>query len=355
MVFGSPPLTALIAWCRALRHGLDVGLSPVRVFRQQAKSGPTALRPVADRVADRLETGESLEDALNPEAGRFPQLFVEMIAVGEQVGRLPDVFGELEDYFDSVRTTRKDFVRMLAWPAIQYIGAVLVITILLLVLGAIGSPLDPLGLGLTGTRGAVVFLAFMATFTVAVVGSVLFIAGNRDLRARAEAFALAIPGVGGCFRAFALNRFAMAYYMTIEAGLRADRCLRLSLRATANKAYAAEAEPAAKAARRGEEVTSILGGYGERLFPADFVNATQVGEDTGRLAEVMRKQAEYYRDEAKRKMVTLSRIVGGMVYAGIGVFLIIMIFKIVTEAYLKPMNDAMKAADDPQGWMRQGR
>jgi type II secretory pathway component PulF len=353
MLLGSPPLTALVAWCRALRHGLDVGLSPVRVFRQQARSGPAALRPVADRLADRLETGDSLEDALKPEANRFPLLFVEMIAVGEHAGRLPDVFAELEDYFETVRLTRKDFFRMLAWPLMQYVGAILVVTILLLVLGALGSSLDPLGLGLTGIRGAVVFLAAMTTFTAAVVGTVLVVAGNRELRAKAEGLALTIPGVGGCFQAFALNRFCMAYFMTIEAGLRADRCLKLSLRATANKAYAQEGDPAAKAARRGEEVTSILGGYGERLFPGEFVNALQVGEETGRLAEVMRKQAEYYRDEAKRKLKLLSNIVAGGVYLCIGILLIVMIFKIFTAAYLNPMNDAIRAVDDPQGWMRQ--
>jgi len=353
MVFGSPPLTALVAWCRALRHGLDVGISPVRVFRQQAKSGPVSLRPVADRIADRLETGDSLEDALKPEAHRFPILFVEMVAVGEHAGRLPDVFAELEDYFETVRRTRKDFGRMLAWPLLQYVGAVLVITIMLLVLGMFGSPLDPLGLGLTGTRGALTFLAVMTTFSAGVVGAVMAVAGNRDLRAKAEGFALTLPGVGGCFRAFAVNRFALAYYMTIEAGLRADRCLKLSLRATANQAFVREAEPAAKAARRGEEVTSILGGYGRRLFPADFINALQVGEETGRLAEVMRKQADYYRDEAKRQMRLLSNIVAGGVYLCIGILLVVMIFKIFMTAYIGPMNDAMKAADDPQGWMRQ--
>ena len=90
--------------------------------------------------------------------------------------------------------------------------------------------------------------------------------------------------------------------MTVEAGLRADRCLRLSLRATANKAYAREAEPAAKAARKGEEVAVDPRRLRQAALPERLrERACRSGEDTGRLAEVMRKQAEYYRDEAKRK------------------------------------------------------
>lgn len=351
-MFGTPPVNALIAWCRALRHGLDIGLSPVKVFRQQAKSGPTALRPAADRIADRLETGDSLQDAFKPEASRFPTLFVEMIAVGEQSGRLPDVFAELEDYFETVRTTRKEFVRMLIWPAIQYFGAILVVTVMLFVLGMLGSNLDPLGLGLTGTWGAFVFLVVMLLFTSAVLGTAFAVFNSRELRAKAEAFGLAIPGLGGCFRAFALNRFCLAYHMTIESGMRADRCLRMSLRATANQAYAREADPAAKAIRAGEDVQTTLGGYGERLFPSEFVNAIVIGEDTGRMAEVMRKQAEYYRDEAKRKLKLLSFAVSGGVYLMVGILLVVMIFKIFMTAYIGPMNDAQRAIDDPNGWMR---
>jgi hypothetical protein len=45
-------------------------------------------------------------------------------------------------------------------------------------------------------------------------------------------------------------------------------------------------------------------------------------------------------------------IVGGGVYLMIGVLLVVMIFKIFFTAYIGPMNDAMKAVDDPNAWMR---
>src|SRR5262245_7180776 len=100
MLFGSTAsLDALILWCRALKHGLDVGLSPLKIFSQQARTGPSELRPVASRVAERLETGASLEESFKLEAAKFPPMFLEMVSVGEHAGRLPDVFGELEDYF----------------------------------------------------------------------------------------------------------------------------------------------------------------------------------------------------------------------------------------------------------------
>lgn len=356
MLFSSHlSLRTLIAWSRALKHGLEAGLSPVRVMRQQAKSGPSEARSLAAGIADRMEKGTALEEAFAEHRVKFPQLFLELVAVGEKSGRLSEIFAELEEYFETVKQTRRTFFQLITWPAIQYFAAILVISLMLLVLGLIGSGMDPLGLGLTGPSGALAFLVAALVFTAAVVGTALFVAGNEPLRAKAEAASLAVPGLAGCFRALALNRFCLAYYLTAEAGLRADQCLRASLRATSNRAYAREAESVRKAARRGQDVASILGGYGPRLFPDEFMSAVNVGEDSGRLAEVMKQQADYYRDEARRKMKVLAGVAAGAVYAAIGVLLIVVIFKIAMTAYIGPLQDAQNAADNPEQWLRGGK
>lgn len=356
MLFGTTAsLDALISWCRALKHGLDVGLSPVKIFSQQARSGPSELRLVARRLTERLETGASLEESLKLEAAKFPPMFLEMVAVGEHAGRLPDVFAELEDYFEGVKQARRAFRMALIWPLIQYFGAIIVLFLMLFVMGLFGIMKDPLGLGLTGTSGAFAFLICAIAFTATVYIVVQFIGSSPQVRAKAESIGLMIPGLAGCFRAIALSRFSIAYYMTAEAGMRADRCLRFSLRACSNKAYSKEAEWAAKTARKGEDIPGILGALGTRLFPDEFMAALHVGEDSGRLAEVMKKQAEYYRDEARRKMRTLALIAGGLVYLGIGVLLVIVIFKIAFSTIVAPYQDAMNAADNPEQWMRQGQ
>ncbi len=342
------PLPALIAWCRALKYGLDAGLSPVKVFQQQAKSGPSVFREVAGKLAARMATGESLSDALRPEAARFPRMFVEMIAVGEQAGRLPDVFGELEAHFEAVHSMRKKFIGSLVYPGIMYFGAILVITIMLFVMNMLGNKSNPIGLSATQ------FLFYAVVFTVFLFGTIRIIAGNPDARAKAEAIALNIPGLNACVQAFALQRFAIAAHMTIEAGMKADRVLRHSLKATANGAYIAQIDFAAKTVRKGDEIHDALTGCGTRLFPEEFLNVVQVGEESGRLAEVMAKQAVYYREESIRKMKVVSSIVSGVVYVLIAGMILFAIYKIF-QSMMGGYNDAMQAVDDPQAWMRGGR
>src|SRR5205085_5861989 len=117
------------------------------------------LRPVAKDLAAKLGKGSSLEDALEPYRDRFPPLFVELIAVGEQTGRLEDTFHELEAYYETSLRVQRDFRSQMAYPAMQFVAAVFIISSLIFVLGLLGSKMDPLGLGLSGTLGAITFFA----------------------------------------------------------------------------------------------------------------------------------------------------------------------------------------------------
>src|SRR4051812_40902006 len=103
------PLTSMVIFCRTARHGLGAGLSLVDIFRQQSLRGPMPMRPLLQRVRGRLEHGDSLEDALQPERGLLPSLFFDLASVGEHTGRLPEVFQELERYYDLQLSLRRQF------------------------------------------------------------------------------------------------------------------------------------------------------------------------------------------------------------------------------------------------------
>lgn len=322
----------LLWWCRALHHGIDVGFSPGKVLQKQSKSGPYRARELAARIAGRLGKGSSLEDALAPDRECFPGLFVELVAVGEQTGRLTETFAELERHFEMVLTARKDFHRALIWPGISYFGAIGVIAVMLLVLGMLapagGKGFDPLRLGLVGTTGAMIWLAMAGMFTAGVVLAFLTVRENEKLRGFLEAKSLRVPGVGGCFRAFALSRFATALEMTSEAGISADRSISLALRASANEAYSRHASQAASGLAEGEEISDVLGQLPPGLFPDEFLDSVRVGEMTGKLPEVMEKQAKHLRAEATRSFKLLAGILAGAVYAGVGLMIIFLIFRI---------------------------
>lgn len=343
MAFSSRiPLPALIAWCRALHHGLHAGLSPVKVFRGQAKSGPLAVRKLADELADQLKAGESLEDALKDHRPKFPLLFLELVGVGEKAGKLSETFEELEKYFTAQLDARKKFLQAIVWPAMMYVAAVVIVAILVTVLAAIGGHIDPLGLGFLGMASGLVVLVAGFGFGGAVVLAYLIGRDSEGLKQRIEAIGFRIPALRGAYRSFALQRFSLALGMTHEAGMRSDQAVALSFRASANLAYLKHGEPAALSVRGGKTIAKTLTRIGGGLFPDEFLDVVQIGESTGQLSEVMARQAEQYGEEASRRIKTLAMIAGGVVYGMVGLMLIVLIFRIFQKAYLEPLNDAMK-------------
>ncbi|HTU17503.1 MAG TPA: type II secretion system F family protein, partial [Gemmataceae bacterium] len=240
-------LSHLVDLCRSLRHYLGAGLPLVDAFRQQAKRGAAAVRPVAGRITTALEHGDSLEDALQCEASFFPPLFVALARVGEQTGMLAEVFAELEKYYVRQQKLWRQFVSQSTWPVIQFVLAIFVLAGLILIMGMLadsrgGQPLDPLGLGLAGPSGAMIFLGVVCGVLIAL--GVIYWLITRRLRGAAamETFLLGVPALGPCLRALALARFCMALRLTTETGMSIVKAMRLSLSATGNAAFIARSE-----------------------------------------------------------------------------------------------------------------
>jgi type II secretory pathway component PulF len=330
------PLPALVAWCRTLKHSVGAGLPVERIFRQMAKSGAFQLRPMAEEIALKLENGDSLEDALEPHRDRFPPLFVELVAIGEQSGQLEDTFRELEQYYETTLRVQRNFRSQMAYPAIQFVLAVLVISAFIWIMGMINGG----GLfGLSGGPGAVTFLVI----AFGTVGGLLYLfkltADNSRWRAWFEGMAQAVPGWGPAFWNFALHRFCVALRMTHEAGLKPEKALHYSFRATANVAFQRREEPAVAVVKRGGEVHEAMLASGAP-FPGELVDAILVAETSGQITEVCERLANNYREEGERKLKLAAQITGYAVYAMVAVFIIVAIFSI-GSGYVGMINKAV--------------
>jgi type IV pilus assembly protein PilC len=324
-------LSNLIDMCRALRHYLGAGLQLVDAFRQQANKGALAVRPVAGRIAAALEKGDSLEDALQREEKAFPSLFLSLARVGEQTGMLAEVFAELEKYYVRQRTLWRQFLSQITWPAIQFVLAIFVLAGLILIMGLIaesrgGQPLDPLGLGLAGPSGAMVFLLVVFGLLSGLgVGYWLLMRSVRGSIAL-QTILLGLPALGPCLKALALTRFCMALRLTTETGMAITKAMRLSLQATGNQAYSSRSEEMERDLRRGQDLTVALSD--PRLFPEDFRHMITVAEESGTLDQVLAHQTEHYHEESGRRLAILTGVASYGVWLFVGIVIIVAIFRI---------------------------
>jgi type II secretory pathway component PulF len=348
------PLSSLVELCRSLRHNLGAGLPLLDVFRQQARRGPSPVRPVAGRIASKLQTGDDLETALEDEKAYFPAIFLSLAVVGEQTGNMPEVFHELEKYFVLQQKLRRTFWITLAWPLFQFVVAMyVVIPGMLLVLGIIAEfrpdtePLDPLGLGLLGVWGALVWVAGVTTTLLALFAGYWLVTQVLRQGKLVDSIMLKVPVLGPCLRALALGRFCLALRMTMQTGMSITRAVRLSLKATGNEAFAAAAPELKASLTEGDDLSVALGK--SRLFPEEFLNIIANAEEGGRLTEVLEHQTEQYQEEAGRRMTALTWVASILLWVMIGIIIITFALRIIYVAYLKPLFEALEFYDKATG------
>src|SRR5204862_8182030 len=173
-----------------------------------------------------------LERALKKHKTAFPPLFLSLASVGEQSGNMPEIFAELEKYFRLQQQLRRQFWGQISWPLIQFVIGVFVLAGMIFVLGLFNSSYDPLGLGLTGTSGAVGFLVIIWGSVGLLIGLYFFLTRTMRHKAKVDAWLLRLPAVGPCLQALALQRFCLALRLTTETGMPIAQAMRLSLRAT---------------------------------------------------------------------------------------------------------------------------
>ena len=325
------PLSDLIELCHALHLKLSIGMSMVDVFEQQATAGSPRLKKIVGSVALALRKGQSVEQAFLPHRQAFPDLFLTMIQVGEESGSLPEIFDSLEKHYSLQRSLRRQFMGRIAWPLVQYVFAIFVLSFVMIILDFLGSDVDPLGLGLRGVTGAVTLVTIGLGALIAIVLIVRMMLNHRTLGNRL----LKIPVVGAAIESMALQRFCLAMQLLLETSVAIDKSVKMSLSATEMASYASRGEIIAKELKKGKELRRVLAKHSN--FPEDFIRAVGVGEESGRLPDVMKRQAKHYEQESTRRLKQLTSTLAMVVWLFVAGLIVFAIFRLAS-VYFDALN-----------------
>ena len=243
---------------------------------------------------------------------------------------MAEIFGELEKHFLLQDKPRKQFRSQSMMPVIQLGVAFLILAGLIFILGMIASanPGTPIrGLfGLSGPTGAILFLLF----TFGSVGVLAFLVVTLGRWARRNptinGLLLRVPVFGSCLEALTMGRFTVALHLTLDSGMPIERALRLSLKATGSAAFTEQTETITQAVKNGTSLLEALTRSG--LFTTDFLSLVAMGEEGGRVPEVMRQQAEYWNEEAANRLKTATRLASALVWLIYGGFMVWAIFSV---------------------------
>lgn len=329
---------------RRLGTSLEAGIDLRKVLTREATAtSRRALGRQCETLRADVQRGHSLSDALERTGEFFPPLFREMVRVGEETGKLPEVCRHLAEHYDLQVQMRRNFLAAITWPMMQLTVAVLVVGLVIWILGLIGGltgqTTDILGFGLIGNQGVLIYFSIVGVIALAIFVIVRGVVGGHVWARPLQNLILRLPVIGASMRTLALSRLAWSLHLTLDAGMDLRRAIPLALRSTRDPQLIATSEPIVYDVGRGREVAEAMADTG--VFPQDFIDVVDVGERSGRLPEQLGILSNQYQDQARRALATITTFAGFGVWLLVAALIILLIFRIF-GFYLNTLNDALK-------------
>jgi type II secretory pathway component PulF len=334
---------SLIQLCHRVGTAVRSGVDARRVWELEEKHASGQLKGVLETIRRQVAAGGTVAEGMHASHGYFPPMFVQMVAVGEQTGKLDEVLQRLAKHYEQLASMRKMFWIGIAWPMLELIFAVLVIGLVIYITGVIaattgGEAPDLLGFGLTGTSGAITWFVLCG-----------LVAGGIALAARALTrgwfgpgpvlAAMRVPVLGKCLESLALSRLTWSLALALDSGMDARRSVELAIRSAQNPYYESSLPRVTAGIRANREFHESFADGG--VFPQDFLQQLEAAEIAGATTEALLRLAKEYEDRARTAMAVLTGIATVAVMALVFGVIIYAIFALFYHAYYKPIQDVL--------------
>ena len=266
------------------------------VIEQQGRHN-TPLLNVRDQVA----AGSSLGDALRQQEDLFDPLSIHLVEVGENAGNLDIVLEQLSDFQRRFRQLKDRLITALVYPMFL-VGFTTVATIFLMtyvmpaLLENLQETIEKLPWPTRVVKGASDALINNAWWLAVVVPLFFVIVGGllqtRTGRRMWHGILLKLPLIGSIALKQSISRVALIISTLTRSGIELTKALDLAARSADNLLVQSALEECSQAVGAGQDVAPALEQAG--IFPPLAVRIFSVGQESGKLEEMLQRLAEDY-------------------------------------------------------------
>ena len=291
------------------------------------------LREAIKDILKRLEGGNSLSEALGNHPRIFPRLYINMVKAGESGGFLETILSRLAQYLQSTKEIRDHLVSVMIYPLIlTIVSGISVIILVTFVIPRFARIFSDMGqaiplptqilLAISQTvRGY--WWALLGAIVLAYLGLKMYLK-DEERRLKWDQFKLRWVAVGDLIKKVEVARFARTLGTLLQSGVSILPALSLVREISQNRAISKSIHYVHDRLREGKGMSRSL--EETEIFPALAVHMISVGEETGRLDEMLLKTAETYEvtvQNAVKRFVSLLEPLIILVMGGVVGFIVI--------------------------------
>jgi type II secretory pathway component PulF len=299
-----------------------------------------ALKEVVLQISDSVRKGAALSAALEEHPRLFNKLYVSMVRVGEEAGVLPKVMTDLAALLEHEDEVRGEVVAAIAYPLFVLGFGVFTVTILLtVVLPRLFSMLEEMlpvlplpTLVLLRVSGVFDrYWPWILAGVVGVVGGLRWYFRTPQGALVRDRTKLRLPIIGSVFRAAALGRFARTLGTLAKSGVSLLPALKIVENTIGNLVLADLIARVADETRGGDSLATPLRKLG--IFPKTVVQMIDVGEETGKLDEMLLRVAEIEERQMRARTKTLISLLAPALILVVGALVGFMVIALLLPIF----------------------
>jgi type IV pilus assembly protein PilC len=327
---GGPPkrckLQSLVVFTRQFATMLDAGIGMVRCLDiLEGQSKDPALKLALGGVKRDVRGGSNLTEAMARHPGVFNRLYVNMVRAAEAGGEISDILSRIASFLEKEQEVRTKIKGALIYPIMVLIFSFLMMMVLFLfvlpkfkeIFLAMNVEMPAATKFLFGASDFArqywyfIFGAMAAAFAVYKM-----FAKTEKGRLRIDGFKLRMPVVGEIVTKMAISKLTRTLGTLVSSGVPMLRSMEIVSETTGNVVITGAVDGARTAIKEGQKISAPLARSG--LIPAMVTQMIDVGEETGRLSEMLTKVADFYDQEVDAAVKGLTSLIEPMLIVVMG-------------------------------------
>ncbi len=293
--------------------GLPIAQSLSSITEQTESKG---LASILTQVRDDITSGVTIADALNKHPAVFDNLYVNMVKAGESSGSLEVVLDRLSTYLEKAEALKGKIKSAMMYPAaIAFVAIGVVFFLMVQVIPSFKDVFGQFGAELPlPTKILIGISEFLQSQYYLIIGGVgalfggLIVFRRTEFGARAtDALLLKLPVFGILMRKFTVARFTRTLGTLQRSGVPILESMEIVAKTAGNKVVEEAILKARISMREGEGVARPLKETG--VFPPMVIQMMAVGEETGKIEEMLIKIADFYDQEVDTAVDGLLKLI----------------------------------------------
>lgn len=329
--------TALAVWTRQLAGLVASGLPLERALTALADEAEDAKqRELIAHLRAEVNAGSPFARALAAAPREFDDVYRAVVAAGEQSGALGTVLERLADDLEERQALKAKLIGATLYPAIVSLVAVVIVVFL------VTYVVPQVAQVFAGSKRALPFLTtamlalsafvrgwgWLLLLALAAGGGMLALSLRNDaFRERFDAGWLGLPLVGRLARGYNAARFSGTLAMLAGAGVPILKALQAAAETLNNRALRADALDALVQVREGAPLASALAA--KKRFPGLLAMFARLGEQTGRLPEMLDRAARQLGTEVQRRALATATVLEPLLIVAMGVVVMLIVLAVL--------------------------